>query len=56
MTSDPIVNEVRAARQRLFDACNQNLDALLDRFQAQEKLDQERVVANIASKSPAAIE
>ena len=46
MTSDPIVEEVRAARQKIFDACNQDLDALLDRFQEHEKLDQERIVTD----------
>jgi hypothetical protein len=45
MVSDPIVEEVRAARQKIFNACNQDLDALLDRFQEHEELDQERVVS-----------
>jgi hypothetical protein len=51
MTSDPIVEEVRATRQKIFDTCNQDLDALLDRFQEQEKLDQERVVSNTSTQT-----
>jgi hypothetical protein len=51
MTPDPIVEEVRAARQKIFDACNQNLDTLLDRFQEQEKQDQERIVSNISTQT-----
>ncbi len=51
MTSDPIVEQVRAARQKIFDACNQDLDALLDRFQEQEKLDQERVVSDTSTQT-----
>ena len=50
MTSDPIVEEVRAARQKIFDACGQDLGALLDRFAEQEKLDQERIVADTAKQ------
>jgi hypothetical protein len=50
MTSDPIVEEVRVARQRIFDACNQDLDALLDRFQEQEERDRERVVTDTSTQ------
>ena len=45
MTKDPIVDEVRSARQKIFEACNEDLDALLDRFQEQEKLDRARLVS-----------
>jgi hypothetical protein len=44
MAKDPIVEEVRVTRQKLFEACGEDLNALLDRFQSQEKLDQERIV------------
>jgi hypothetical protein len=30
MIKDPIVEEVRAAREKLFDACGRNLDTLLN--------------------------
>jgi len=50
MTRDPIVEEVRAARQRIFADCNEDLDILLDRFQQQEQLDRERLVSNFSTK------
>ncbi len=51
MTSDPIVEEIRSTRQKIFEACNQDLDALLDRFQQQEKQDQERIVSNVSTQT-----
>jgi len=51
MAKDPIVEEVRSARQKLFDACHEDLNALLDQFQEQEKLDQERIVSGISPKT-----
>jgi hypothetical protein len=51
MTPDPIVEEVRAARQKIFDACNGDLDALLDRFQEHERLDQKRLVSDISTQT-----
>jgi hypothetical protein len=50
MTRDPIVEEVRSARQKIFEACNEDLDALLDRFQKQEKLDVERLVSDLPTQ------
>ena len=50
MARDPIVEDVRSARQKLFVACNEDLNALLDRFQEQEKLDRERIVSAISPK------
>jgi hypothetical protein len=47
MTKDPLVEDVRAARRKIFDACNEDLDALLDRFQEREKLHRERVVSSV---------
>lgn len=49
MTSDPIVEEIRVARQKIFDACNGDLDALLDRFQEHEERDQERIVPDTST-------
>jgi hypothetical protein len=48
MAKDPIVEEVRVARQKLFEACGEDLNVLLDRFQAQEELDQDRIVSDTA--------
>lgn len=47
---DQIVQEVRSARQKIFEACNEDLDALLDRFQEKEKLDQERLVSDLPAQ------
>jgi hypothetical protein len=47
MTRDPIVDEVRSAHQKIFDECNGDLDALMDRFQEHEKLDRERIMSDI---------
>jgi hypothetical protein len=51
MVRDPIVEEVRAARQKLFEACGEDLNALLDHFQEQEELDQERIVSDISARA-----
>jgi len=50
MTKDPIVEEVRSARQKIFEACNEDLDALLDRFQEQERLDRDRLVSDLPAQ------
>ena len=50
MTRDPIVEEVRLARQKIFEACNEDLDALLDRFQEQEHLDRDRLVSDLPTQ------
>jgi hypothetical protein len=50
MTKDSIVEEVRSARQKIFDACNEDLDTLMDRFQEQEQLDRERLVSDLSSQ------
>jgi hypothetical protein len=56
VAKDPIVEETRFARRKLFEACNEDLNALLDRFQKQEKLDRERLVADVSSTpSPAPV-
>jgi hypothetical protein len=49
MMPDPIIEDVRTARQKIFEACGEDLDALLDRFQEHERLDQERVVADTST-------
>lgn len=45
-TRDPIVEEVRSVRVKLFHAHGGDLDGLLDHYQDQEKLDQDRIVKN----------
>ena len=51
MAKDPIVEDVRSARQKLFKGCNEDLNALLDRFQDQERLDRERLVSDTSPKT-----
>lgn len=41
---DPIVKDVRSAREKLFSMNEGDLNKLLDYFQEQEKLDKERLV------------
>jgi len=45
MTKDPIVEEVRATREKLFDACNGDLDVFLKRLKDQERQDRSRLVS-----------
>ena len=45
-TKDPIVQDVRSTREKLFDEHGGDLDKLLDHYQDQEKLDQDRLVTN----------
>ena len=45
MKNDPIVDEVRRVRAELFDACENDLDKLLDSYQQAEEKDQKRVVS-----------
>ena len=40
----PIVEEVRRARERLFQLCGGDIDQLLDRLQAAEAQDRHRLV------------
>jgi len=45
MTKDPIVREVRTAREKLFDACHGSLDEYLNHLKDQEQQDRPRVVS-----------
>ena len=47
---DPIVKDVRSAREKLFSMNEGDLNKLLDYFQEQEKLDKERLVKSINKK------
>jgi hypothetical protein len=44
MKDDPIVEEIHQVRQRMLEECNGSLDQLLDRLQAAEAADGNRVV------------
>jgi hypothetical protein len=44
MREDPIVQETRQARAKLFAECNEDLDKLLDRLKASEDEHRDRVV------------
>lgn len=45
MNKDPIVEEVREARQKIFEKCGQDLDRLLDWLKGEEKQDSGRIVS-----------
>ncbi len=45
MKNDPIVEEVREARQKIFEKCDQDLDRLLDWLKGEEKQDLDRIVS-----------
>lgn len=51
MMRDPILEDMRSARQKIFEARNEDLDALLDRFHKHEGLDQERIVSDIPTQA-----
>lgn len=51
MTKDPIVEDVRAAREKLFGACNEDLEALLNQLKQQEQQDRSRLVSKKAFQS-----
>jgi hypothetical protein len=48
MIRDPIVEEVRRAREKIWEACGCDLDKLLDRLQAAEAQDRDRLVSKKA--------
>jgi len=45
MNRDPIVEEVRNMRAKLFEDCGEDLDTLLDRLKEQEQQDRARLVS-----------
>jgi len=45
MNRDPIVEEVRQARQKILEDCGHDLQRMLDRFKATESQDRSRVVS-----------
>ena len=45
MNRDPIVDEVRQARQKILEDCGGDLENLLDRLKAAEAQDRDRVVS-----------
>jgi len=44
MMKDPIVEEVREVRRRIFEECGNDLRRLFERFQAAEVQDKDRLV------------
>jgi hypothetical protein len=50
MAKDPIVAEVRAAREKLFEECNEDLEAFLNRLR--EEKPPGRARATKESRSP----
>jgi hypothetical protein len=44
MRQDPIVQETRVARAKLFAECEDDLDKLMDRLKASEEQDKDRMV------------
>ena len=45
MIRDPIVDEVREARQKIMTECDSSLEKLLDRLKSAEAQDSHRVVS-----------
>lgn len=45
MKDDPIVESVRQARAQIFAECHENLQELMDRLQAAEAQDRDRIVS-----------
>lgn len=43
MNKDPIVEEVREARAKLFEECGEDMDRLMDRLKEEERQDQTRL-------------
>jgi len=50
MTRDPIIEEVHSARQKVMEACNEDLDTLLHRLQEQQKQDRERLLSDLSTQ------
>jgi len=44
--NDPIVQDVRSVREKLFSAYDGDMNKLLDYYHDQEKLDKDRLVKN----------
>ena len=52
MITDPIIEEVYQARQKLLEECEGDLEALLERLKAAEAQDRHRVVTRTDIKPP----
>jgi ribosomal 50S subunit-associated protein YjgA (DUF615 family) len=44
MIRDPLVEEIHQIRQKLLEDCDGRLDKLMDRYQAAEEQDRDRLV------------
>lgn len=49
MNKDPIVEEVRDARWKLFEECGEDLEKLLQHLKEQERQDRDRLVSKLRS-------
>ena len=47
MNKDPIVEEVRNAREKLFKECGEDLERFLHRLKEQERQDRDRLVSKL---------
>ena len=47
MNKDPIVEEVRNAREKLFEECGEDLEKLLSYLKEQESQDRDRLVSKL---------
>jgi hypothetical protein len=54
MNRDPIVDDVRKARRKILQDCDDDLEKLLDRLKAAETQDRSRIVSldSVRQKSP----
>ena len=46
MPQDPIVEDIRKSRQKIFEACEGDLEQLMDRLKAAETADRDRLVSS----------
>jgi hypothetical protein len=46
MENDPIVNEIRLTREKIFKECDEDLNKLIDFLKEQEKNDSDRLVSS----------
>jgi len=50
MTNDPIVEEVRMARQELFEQCGSDLEQFMDFIRRSQSKHEERLITSLKGK------